>query len=146
MNKMIAPAAQRMHHYKDADAVASMGMALALGGLVVITKDMIRHGEIKDRSAGEWTRDVLDRSGALAWLSPYAAAIEKSTGLGAGGSRFQANNTMGQLFGPTFGLGTDVVSGINALSDPERDDGAEKLRRLAPYQALFKIADLTSDD
>ena len=146
MNKMIAPAAQRMHHYKDADAVASMAMALALGGLVVITKDMIRHGEIQERSNGQWVRDVLDRSGALAWLSPYAAAIEKTTGLGAGGSRYQAVNTIGQIAGPSFGLATDLATGINALTDPERTDGADKLRRLAPYQALFKIADLTSDD
>ena len=146
MNKMIAPAAQRMHHYKDADAVASVAMALALGGLVVITKDMIRNGEIQERSNGQWVRDVLDRSGALAWLSPYAAAIEKTTGLGAGGSRYQANNTVGQIAGPSFGLATDLGTGINAMLDPERTDGADKLRRLAPYQALFKIADLTSDD
>ena len=146
MNKMIAPAAQRMHHYKDADAVASMAMALALGGLVVITKDMIRNGEIQERSNGQWVRDVLDRSGALAWLSPYAAAIEKTTGLGAGGSRYQANNTIGQIAGPSFGLATDLGTGINAMLDPARTDGAAKLRRLAPYQALFKIADLTSDD
>jgi hypothetical protein len=53
---------------------------------------------------------------------------------------------MGQLFGPSFGLGTDVVTGINAIADPKRDDGWDKLRRLAPYQALYKIADLTSDD
>lgn len=143
---MIAPAAQRMHHYKDADAVASMAMALALGGLVIITKDMIRHGEIQERTNGQWVRDVLDRSGALAWLSPYASGIEKATGLGAGGSRFQATNAVGALFGPAFGLATDLGTGINALSDPDRTDGAEKLRRLAPYQVLFKIADLTSDD
>jgi len=144
MNKMIAPAAQRMHHYRDVEAVASMGMALALGGMVTISKDLIRGGEIKERSAGEWTRDVLDRSGLLTWLSPYIAAIEKTTGLGAGGSRFQANNTIGQLLGPTMGLASDTIDGLNALSDPNQE-ASDKLKQLAPYQALFKLSNLTSD-
>ncbi len=145
MNKMLAPAAQRMHHYKDAEAVASIAMALALGGLVVMSKDMLRSGEIKERSASEWTRDIMDRSGMLAWISPYVSAFEKTTGLGSGSSRFQAVNVVGQVAGPSMGLAMDVSSGINALVDPERDDGADKLMKLAPYQALYKIADLTFD-
>lgn len=144
MNKMIAPAAQRMHTYKDAEALASIGMAIGLGGLVVITKDLLRDGEVKDRSSSEWMRDIMDRSGMLAWISPYAAAFEKTTGLGSGGSRFQANNTLGQLFGPTMGLASDVATGVNSLSNPDQDS-LEKMRRLAPYQAVFKLADLTTE-
>lgn len=145
MNKMIAPAIQRAHHYQDVEAIASLGMALGLGGMVTIAKDLIRNGEVKDRDTSQWVRDVVDRSGMLAWISPYVAGIEKATGLGVGGSRFEANNVVGQLLGPSMGLATDLTSGINALSDPEQEAG-DKLRRLAPYQALYKIYDLTTGE
>ena len=55
---------------------------------------------VKERTNGQWVRDVLDRSGALAWLSPYAAGIEKATGLGAGGSTVPSYQRCGRSIWP----------------------------------------------
>lgn len=141
MNKYMMPAFQRMATYGDMEAFLSFGMALSLGTGVVFAKDILNNGEIKDRDAGQWAYDVIDRSGFLTYMSPlFASGLMY---MGETPSRYsRERNRLGLVFGPTGGLMEDGLQlGDAALTgDFERaGDMAQKLTPFSLYQKIFKV-------
>ena len=132
VNNFLIPTMQRVGAYGDKEALLSFGLQLALGTGVVMAKDLLRHGRIKDRTVDEWSYDILDRSGALAYLSvPLGAA--KAQLFGAPPSRYsQMQNTPALLMGPTGGLAADA---LNAYYNPN----AKTLTRIAPFKPLIDL-------
>ena len=99
---------------------------------MVIAKDLLRNGRIKDRSVEEWSYDILDRSGALAYLSVPVGALKSQLG-GSPPSRYaQMQSTPALIAGPTGGL---VADAMNAYYNPN----AKTLTRIAPFKPLIDL-------
>ena len=132
VNNFLIPALQRVGAYGDYEALMSFGMSLALGAGVVIAKDMIRYGKVKERKPESWAYDILDRSGALAYLSvPFGALTTAVSGNAP--SRYQMQKNIPQLLaGPTGGLVSDTVT---AITDPS----LKNFHRIAPFKPLIDI-------
>lgn len=156
VNKFLAPAHQRIFYYKDMEAVLAAAFAAQLGLVTTMAKDQLRDGIIdkRNRSPREWVYDSLDRGGFLSYLAPYASAAQVLAGE-RGGSRYANVGIVGQLLGPSFGLATDVTTGVGAAasapgriargettSEEAAAEVAEKLRRISPYQTLWKLNDI----
>lgn len=145
VTRMIGPLGQRIRTLKDMEAVLSAGMALALGSVVVMGKDISNYGQIKDRSVGNWVYDVLDRAGYFAWATPFLGMFRQISGIGGPPSRFANVNAWGRILGPSFGLGADITGAAGAIiqapisEDVSVQDVGKKLERLLPFQFYWRI-------
>ena len=138
MTKFMVPAFQRMANYGDMQAFSSFAFALALGTAVVGAKDMLRYGEIKERDAGSWAYDAIDRSGFLTYLSTPIDAIATQTGMSEGASRYSRENArLSLVLGPSAGLLTDT---FNLAFEDNRLETAQKLLPFKLYQQIYNVA------
>ena len=153
VNRFVAPALQRANPmtYGDMESVLSMAFAAGLGSGVVVGKDLLRDGTVRDRSPGAWAYDILDRSGYLMYLTVPSAALYRTASYYIGASErpsrySQSSNVMSLLAGPSGnllynlgGLGTDAVYG-----DME---GVKKTAlKLAPFQILKQVSEKIAGD
>ena len=144
LNRFVVPALQRGNPmtYGDMEAVMAMGLAASLGTVVIAGKDILRHGEVKERSAPQWAYDILDRSGYLMFMSVPAASIYNVAGAAIGfkerPSRYsQQTSQLALLFGPTGNTMADMLGiGQNAVYG-DFDDAGKHAMKLLPYQ-IFK--------
>lgn len=138
MNRYMVPAFQRMANYGDMEAFLSLGVATAMGGAVVSIKDILNHGEIKDRDAKSWAYDVVDRSGLTAWLSPMIAQGVKT--VGGQTSRYSSERDRFVLIGgPTGGLVQDVWDLGTNVASGDGDKVWKTTKKLAPFNMLGKL-------
>ena len=138
MTKFMVPAFQRMANYGDLQAFSSFAFALALGTAVVGAKDILRHGEIKERDAGAWAYDTIDRSGFLTYLSTPIDFVGKVSGLSEGSSRYSRENARLSLIGgPSAGL---LMDGLDLAFEDNRLETAQKLLPFKLYQQIFNVA------
>ncbi len=153
MNKVMIPASQRLGTYKDAEALAALGHLAWSTMIVLLAKDMIRGDDPMRRfeSPEAWIRtsyDMVDRSGMLAFLSPYADSVLKLTSPAQdavfGGSlrpsRFSRNSWLESLLGPGAGLFGDVQSFGSAVSRADTEKAWDKLLLLAPWNTYTRLA------
>jgi len=144
LNRFVVPALQRGNPmtYGDMEAVMSMGFAAGLGSVVVAGKDILRAGEIKERSPQQWAYDILDRSGYSMFMSVPLASIYNVAGAAMGWkerpSRYsQQTSQLGLVFGPSGNTMTDMFGvGQNAVYG-DFDAAGKSALKLAPYQ-IFK--------
>jgi len=139
MTKYMVPAFQRMANYGDLQAFGTFGLALATGSTVVAAKDILRNGEIKERTMGEWSYETIDRSGFLTFLSVPIEGTRAAFGMD-GGSRYQ--NVSGRLSfiaGPTGGLLNDLLDLTSAEDNEKRLQVANKLTPFKIYQQIFEV-------
>ena len=147
LNRFVVPALQRGNPmtYGDMEAVMSMGLAAVLGTGVVAGKDILRAGEIKERSPQQWAYDVFDRSGYIMFMSVPASSIYNVAASAFGWkerpSRYsQQTSQMALVFGPSgntltdiFGVGQNIVYG-------DADAAGKHALKLAPYQILKQVS------
>lgn len=144
VNRHVLPAIQRGATYGDMESILSLAFTAALGTGVIATKDLLRHGEIKDRSASAWAYDILDRSGFLMYTTVPSAAVYNWGAWAAGSkerpSRYSQNsNQLSFLFGPTGGTMADIMgAGTNAMYGDTAAAGKHALK-LAPWQSFQQI-------
>lgn len=130
-------------------ATASGLIALSMfAGMQQVFRDLYSDGEVRERTAGQWAINIIDRSGMLT-LPFYAdTALHKLTrgyslqGLVAGqeASRFQDRDVVSQLLGPSFGAAWNASSAIgNALSGEFTASDLHRMRRLLPFQNLIGL-------
>lgn len=140
VNRFIAPAAQKAWTYQDMNAVLSMGMAASLGMMVLVAKDLINRGDVRERSVKQWGYDILDRSGYLAWSTPYTnlgwrALFDEQT------SRYSFySSSWQQLLGPTGGTLTEMSLMAYSLDKGDGDMIINRGMRLLPYSNVFRAA------
>ena len=151
LNRFITPALQRGISYRDMDAVLSMGLAAMLGTVVIGTKDLLRTGEIKERNAGEWAYDILDRSGYLMYLTvPASGAFtfaNVALGLQSAPSRYaNQSNQMAVMFGPSGNTLTDLWNVGQGAAFGDTDQIAKHGSKLLPFQILKQVGDLVVDN
>jgi len=143
--RFIGPAVQRMN-YGDMEAVLSLGLAGALGTGVVMGKDLLRDGEVKERSLSKWAYDIGDRSGFFQSMTmPSATIYNWATNLAGEGKQVSryANMQGGLPFvlGPTGGL---IQKGLNLGTSVTSNDwgkAGEAAGKLMPYQILKQITE-----
>ena len=144
VNRHVLPAIQRGATYGDMESILSLAFTAALGTGVIATKDLLRHGEIKERSASAWAYDILDRSGFLMYTTVPSAAVYNWGAWAAGSkerpSRYSQNsNQLSFLFGPTGGTMADIMgAGTNAMYGDTAAAGKHALK-LAPWQSFQQI-------
>jgi len=144
VNRHVLPAIQRGATYGDMESILSLAFTAALGTGVIATKDLLRHGEIKDRSASAWAYDILDRSGFLMYTTVPSAAVYNWGAWAAGSkerpSRYSQNsNQLSFLFGPTGGTMADIMgAGTNAMYG-DTDAAGKHALKLAPWQSFQQI-------
>jgi hypothetical protein len=141
MTRFMMPAFQRMATYGDMDAFLSFGLALALGSGVVAAKDLIRDGEIKERSAAQWGYDVIDRSGFLTYLSTPSAQVMRF--FDAEASRYSnERNRFALVGGPTGGLVQDLMDLGGAVGEGDLERMGRTGQKLMPFRVFAQIYDV----
>src|SRR3546814_20097699 len=79
MNRFLAPASQRIATWRDAQAIVSFAHLAWTGLVVVLAKDIQAGRDPMERFAeDEWAntaKEVIDRSGILAYLRPYVDSL-----------------------------------------------------------------------
>ncbi len=139
MTKYMVPAFQRMANYGDLQAFGTFGLALATGSTVVAAKDLIRGGELQERTMAEWSYETIDRSGFLTFLSAPIEGTKFAFGMD-GGSRYQnVSGRLGFLGGPTGGLVNDLLDFTTAEDNERRLEVANKLTPFKIYQQIFDV-------
>jgi hypothetical protein len=141
VSRFVLPAFQRMATYGDLQAFMSLNLAAALGTLVVMAKDIQRDGKIKDRSAGQWAYDIVDRSGILMYLSAPLADAKKFLNIGGGEtSRYSMEkDRLSLLLGPTGGLVSDVLDMKDAITTGDVDRATRVGTKLMPFSFYARI-------
>ena len=155
VNRFLAPAAQRIATERDAAAIASFGHLAWSGLVVVLGKDLVRGEDpserLEDDQWGQTAFDVLDRSGAMGYLSPYVDSILKAPNPFADGesfgstigvqpsSRFSRNDWMDSLLGVQMGLYRDLKQLSSAIGEADRERIAKKGILLAPWNTQLRL-------
>jgi len=136
----------------DADVLAQVVGAIALGGLVSNIKQMQAGKEPKE--GAEYWEDALDRSGLGGWMmEPYALAGAltngKTTISGKEVSRYAARSEAQGILGPGVDMAVGMFEGVSAFG-AQAGGGSQasyqdirKLMRPVPGNNLFWLTGLT---
>lgn len=156
MNRFMLPSSQRIAAFGAQEGhMMTAAVALVWSSLgVAIMKDLMAGRDPEERFKPEnWVdtvRDVVDRSGLTAYMSPYIdSAIKVSAGpqeaafgkvvLGPG-SRYARNGWMEGLLGANFGLFRDLQRFGADLSSGDWDRAVDKGLRLTPLNTAYKLS------
>jgi len=141
--KTILPAIQRGMNYKDAEILLYMSYVSALGSMVLVVKDLIRDGEVKERTATEWAYDIFDRAGFTNYLSqPTAAvwaAVTSMAGYPSTPGRYGNAPISGLLGGPAVGVADRLATGVRGAFEGDINKAAGNLGKILPYGQMFNV-------
>ena len=145
VNRYVVPGIQRGMTYHDMDAVLSFGFTAMLGSTVVLTKDLINRGEIRDRTPSEWAYDIIDRSGLMMYLSTPSAGVYNMaaywTGSKSRPSRYsQTSSRFATMGGPAGGLINDIWDTVDAARYGDGKKAGQKAMKLLPFQIYLRSA------
>jgi len=141
MNQYAYPLVQRLALFKDRQAMMSLGVLLGAATTVLVGKDILNGRDPSERFKQEnMTKtlyEIVDRSGMMGWMSPYADSALKLTGIG-GGERYARNGWAESMLGVTFALFQDVQkTGAAMFSDDP--DKLRKLFNVVPYATQARL-------
>jgi hypothetical protein len=135
---------------RDADALAGVVVALSLGAMTYMAKQLSAGKDLSDNPA-VWATNAFDWSGLAGWMMDVNNVAEKASRgrVGLSGvtgeqmSRYQSRNVVGAFLGPTPDAISDIfqVSGSIFAGDTSKSD-LHKVRGLMPFQNLFYIRGL----
>lgn len=155
MNRFLTPAAQRIVHFQDMQAVNSIAMALGLGVLITGIKDAMRGEDPLEITPQRLIAEAIDRSGLLAFMGPYVDSAIKIAGppinemVGADifepSNRYQRNSALTSLLGPWFSTLQLTGDGLAAMSDGDMEKLRQKAVLLSPYSTFFRVGGVLSD-
>lgn len=145
VNRYVVPGVQRGMTYNDMDALLSFGFTTIMGSTVVLLKDMMNKGEIKDRNTGEWMYDIVDRSGMLMYMSTPSAGVYNMAAYWVGSksrpSRYsQTSSRLATMGGPAGGLANDILDTFDSARYGQGAAAGEKAMKLLPFQNYLRIA------
>ena len=135
---------------RDADTLAGVVVALSLGAMTYMAKQLTAGRDLSDNPA-VWATNAFDWSGLAGWMMDVNNVAEKASRgrVGLSGvtgeqmSRYQSRNVVGAFLGPTPDAVSDIfqVSGSIFAGDTSKAD-LHKVRGLMPFQNLFYIRGL----
>ncbi len=151
VNRFIVPGIQRGMTYGEMEAVMAFGLAASLGSVVVVGKDVIRDGKIKERSPQQWAYDVLDRAGGTAYMSPYVSGVYNAAASAFGWketpSRYaRLSQPLSVFLGPTGGTLTDIYGTGTNLMYGDGSAAGQHAMKLLPFQALLQLGNQLTDN
>jgi hypothetical protein len=148
MNRFLLPGLQRTAG-RDSRPAAAAAMATLFGMFVYAVSDYIkgkdpfREEVDKDGNPLSWEKrwawEGVDRGGALGILTEAASSVDKIMGFGLlDSSRFQSRAKADAFFGPSAGVGVDLIDALGTFSDGDVTNAeVSRIRRLIPYQNLL---------
>ena len=141
INRILVPALQRGLGYGDAKVLGWMSSLVTISGLVSATRAYMNGKDPGDYTAVQWTKEIIDRGGLLAYTSPYVDATLKLTGLDPGGtsSRYRNNNWWHSLLGPGFSTVDTVARAAGDAAAGDVGKLKEKVFRLMPFNQWFRL-------
>ena len=141
--KTILPAIQRGMNYKDAEILLYLAYVSALGSMVLVAKDLIRDGEVKERTETEWAYDIFDRAGLTNYLSQPTAAVwaivTSMAGYPSTPGRYGNAPISGLLGGPGLGVADRLATGVRGAFEGDIDKAAKNLGKALPYRQMFGV-------
>ena len=146
ITRYMLPAFQRMASYGDMEAFLTLGLNLALGSSVVAIKDILREGQVKERTQAQWAYDVVDRSGLLAYTSPLLAEAMLRFGDELPSRYARERNRMTTVFGPTGGLISDVMDLNDAVAYGDGERARDTLLKFVPLHTYGQIWNIATGD
>lgn len=129
--------------YADGRTLTGATMALGLGMIVTAMKDLAAHGEVKERSVGEWIVNGIDRSGLTGSLFLSDTIQASVTGhslqaLASGGrvsSRYQDRGFEAALGPIVHGIPDKIMSlGSSIWDGYQTKQDYVRLKRTLPWQ------------
>lgn len=139
MTKFMMPSFQRMANYGDMNAFLTFGMNMMLGANVVASKDLLRGGQIEERTNGQWAYDIIDRSGYLTWASAPVSLAGQALGMDGSSRYSQLDSRLGMVLGPSGGILGNVLDVGQAEGLEARTKAALKLTPFKIHQQIFGI-------
>lgn len=127
---------------RDSEVIQGVVAMTGLGMMSTMIKEIIKNGEIKERSTEEWIKIGVDRSGVLGYLPDlYGMANELTLGgigrgLGLEGKDeyHSVEKTLNQ-FSPTVGLVSNITKALPIFwSDKKTSAQTYALRSIMPLQ------------
>lgn len=160
LNRFMIPASQRVYSHKDATAMVAFAHLIWAGMVVVIGKDLLRGEDpMKRFEDGQWvstTYDIIDRSGVLAYMSPYVDSLLKLTspiqeellGDSIAPSRFSRNRWWESSLGASYGLVRDIGAFGSSIfaEDPSTSDIVKKGLLLTPANFYWRLMNSFAED
>ena len=138
--KTILPAIQRGLNFKDTEILLYLAHVAALGSMVLVAKDLIRDGKVKERTKAEWGYDIIDRSGLLAFASQPTAAlvavVAELTGIPMSQGRYGDAPITGLLAGPVGGALDNTVSAAQDAISGDGGSAVKNLGRVVPFKIV----------
>lgn len=141
MNQYAYPLVQRLALFQDRQAMMSLGVLLGSATMVLVGKDILNGRDPAERFRQEnMTKtlyEIVDRSGLMGFLSPYADSALKLTGIG-GGERYARNGWAESMLGINYALFQDLQqTGATLFSDDP--DKFRKLFNVVPYATQARL-------
>lgn len=146
VNRVLMPALQRGLVHGDIKALEGAITLFGAATMVTAIKGYINGRDPSQYTAGTWAKEVVDRSGVTAYLSPYIDGAMKAAGVQTGlSTRYSRNTNWWESFlGPWWSTvkttGQTVNEGV-AFAHGQGD--AERLREkallLAPFNQWFRL-------
>lgn len=142
INRFLVPAAQRLMLQGDFRAAQSFAILFGMASFVTVIRAYMNGKKPEDYTAEQWTKEVLDRSGVFAYLSPYIDASMKLTGYSPDGvsTRYRNNAWWESLMGPWAGTLATIGQSANAVAEGDLEKFQKKAFLLAPFNQWFRIA------
>jgi hypothetical protein len=142
INRFLVPATQRLMLNGDAQAAQSFAILFGMASFVSTIRAYMNGKDPAKYSAEQWTKEVLDRSGVFAYLSPYIDAGMKLSGYSPDGvsSRYRNNAWWESLMGPWAGTLATIGQSANAVAEGDIEKFKKKAFLLAPFNQWFRIA------
>jgi len=142
INRFLVPASQRLILDGDMQAAQSFAILFGMAGLVSTIRAYMNGKDPAKYTAEQWTKEVLDRSGVFAYLSPYIDASMKLSGHSTDGisTRYRNNAWWESLMGPWAGTLATVGQAANAAVAGDTEKLKQKAFLLTPFNQWFRIA------
>lgn len=148
-HSFILAGTQRLLTTGDLTFLGAAATQLATTVLVSQVRAAMRGEDTEDWSQAKWASEIVNRSGALGFLAPYADAGIKLGGkpfndlVGAevfeASSKYRNNNVVGSLLGPTVGYGNSVFSAAGSALAGDLEGASDKAFRLMPLNQEMKM-------
>lgn len=149
VNRILLPAMQRGLGYGDVKSLAWLSSLMGIATFVGAIRAYVNGKDPAEYDAMTWTKEIIDRGGLLAYMSPYVDALDKATGLPFGGagvsSRYRNNNWWNSLLGPWYSTIEAEGQAVTAAANGDWDKVREKAFRLAPFNQWFRYGNAILD-
>lgn len=146
--RLIAPMIQKATYTQDLRMLGVLAANVGLATMVIASKDVLSAKNPLDRwsaeKAPETMYDVLDRSGALGWMTPYIGATMRAAGMQGPTVAYRNNEWWQTLMGAQVAQATNVGRLVNTARGYANDEAtgeqlAKAAARISPFGMYARL-------